>query len=110
MDSCPTLAHSNQQPPIIIGDCDVRPTLRIFVIKEDQLIVGAITGIAQRMIEDLAVIHLLAPRHLSHIGITRMEEPGIVALPSNARRAGAPDFHRQQCSRFGLNHLQIADF
>ena len=106
----PALAHRDKQPAIVVRDGDVRPGLRILVVEKDELVLRAIARIGQRVIEEFAVIHLLARRHFSRIGISRVEESGVIVLPGNARSTSALDIHWQQFVASRLDHLQIADF
>src|SRR5690242_6714546 len=61
------------------------------------------------MKEDFAIINLVSLTHFSRVGITGIEESGIIGFPSNAGGARAPDSYWQQVTRCRLNQLQIAD-
>ena len=84
----------------------VRPVLRVAAFTENERVLRGIA--AQRVIEDVPVVHLLAFCHLALLGITRVIEAAVIGLPRDAGRARAFDGVGQQLVRGGLDDVQRA--
>lgn len=102
----PALLDHDAEPAAVLGDGDVGPVLRIAAGAEDERVVCRIA--AERMIEDVPVVHLLTGRDFARLGIARVVEAAVVGLPGNAGCPRASDGVGQQLARRGLDDLQRA--
>ena len=102
----PALLDHNAEPAAVVRQSCVRPILRVTSFTENERVLRGIT--AQRVIEDVPVIHLLAVCNIALLRIARVIETAIIGLPRYAGGARALDGIGQQLAGASLDDAQRA--
>ncbi len=104
----PALLDGDEEQAAIVVEADAGPVFGVAAFAEN-FQVGVGIG-AEVVIENVAVVHLLAVGNVAFLGITGVIEAGVVGKPGDAAGAGALDGVGELVAGFGFDDMEGAHF